>query len=74
MYKPRVIMALVWWFKGGVWAESGLQSLFEMLFTHRYTWQNFRLSLLHLVNRLYAVIHRTQKTKTKVLPCVTMGE
>ena len=40
----------------------------------RYVWQNFRLTLLRHVNRLYVVIHKTKMTKAKVLPCVTMGE
>ena len=30
--------------------------------------------LLSLVNRLYAVIHKMQKSKTKVLPCVTVSK
>ena len=33
-----------------------------VLFTDRYTWQNFRLRHLCLVNRLYAVIQKTQKS------------
>ena len=32
----------------------------KVLFTDRYTWQNFRSILLHLVNRLYRVIHKTK--------------
>jgi hypothetical protein len=46
----------------------------KLLFTDRYTWQNFRLQFLHLVNRLCTVIHKTQKLYTKVLSCVTVGE
>ena len=34
----------------------------KVLFTDGYTWQNFRVRLLRLVNRLYAVIHKTQKS------------
>ena len=34
----------------------------KVLFTDCYTWQNFRLQFLHLVNRLYPVIHKTQKS------------
>ena len=32
----------------------------KAIFTDRYTWQNFRLRILCLVNRLYAAIHKTQ--------------
>ena len=32
------------------------------LFTDHYTWQNFRLRILCLVNRLYTVIHKTQNS------------
>ena len=39
----------------------------KALFTDRCRWQNFRPSLLRLVDRLYIVIHKTQKTRTKVL-------
>ena len=45
-----------------------VEMLTKVLFTDRYKWQNFRLRLLRLVNRLYAVIYKTQKSKTKVLP------
>ena len=34
----------------------------KILFTHRYKWRNFGLRLLSLVDRLYAVIHKTQKS------------
>ena len=36
--------------------------------------QNFRPSFLLLVDRLYTVIYKTQKTRTKVLPSATVGE
>ena len=45
----------------------------KVLFTNRYTWQNFFLRFLHLVNRLYVIFYKTQK-QTKVLPCLTVGE
>ena len=49
--------------------------LTKVLFFDGFTWQNFRLSLLRLVDRLfYTVIHKTQKTKVKVLSCETVGE
>ena len=35
---------------------------YKVLFTYEYTWQNFRLRFLRLVNRLYSVIHKTQKS------------
>ena len=35
------------------------------LFTNRYIWQNFCLHFLHLVNRFYAVIHKTQQNVNK---------
>ena len=46
----------------------------KVLFTNRCRRQNFRPSLLRLVDRLYTVIHKTQKTRTKVLPSATVGE
>ena len=55
-------------------AKGVQSSTTKVLFTDRYTWQNFRLRFLHLVNRLYTVIHEKQKSKTKVFPCVTVGE
>ena len=36
----------------------------KVLFTDHCRWQNFRPSLLRLVDRLYIVIHKTQKTST----------
>ena len=45
----------------------------KVLFTDRYTWQNFRLQFLRLVNRLRSD-SQDPKIKTKVLPCVTVGE
>ena len=47
-----------------------LEPLNKVLFAYRYTWQNIRLRHLSIVNRLYEVIHKTQKSKTKVLPYV----
>ena len=38
------------------------QKYTKVLFTYEYTWQNFRLRLLRLVDRLYSVIHKTQKS------------
>ena len=35
--------------------------------------QNFCPSLFHLVDRLYTVIHKMRKTRTKVLPSATVG-
>ena len=46
----------------------------KILFTDHCRWQNFCPSLLRLVDRLYTVIHKTQKTRTKVLPSATTGE
>ena len=46
----------------------------KVLFNSRCKRQNFRPSLLRLVDRLYTVIHKTQKTRTKVLPFATTGE
>ena len=44
------------------------------LFIDHCRWQNFLPSLLHLVDRLYTVIHKTQKTRTKVLPSAMVGK
>ena len=46
----------------------------KVLFTSHCTRKNFRPSLLRLVHRLYTVIHKTQKTRMKVLPFATTGE
>ena len=44
-------------------ASNGNEYFFtKVLFTDRYTWQNFRLQFLRLVNRLYTIIHKTQKS------------
>ena len=43
-------------------------------FTDCCRWQNFRPSLLRILDRLYIVIHKTQKTRTKILPFATVGE
>ena len=40
----------------------------------QYARQNFGSRGLHLVNRLYAVIHKTQSPWTKILPCVLNEE
>ena len=41
----------------------------KALFTH-----HFRLRLLRLVNRLDTFIHKMQKSFTKILSCVTVGD
>ena len=46
----------------------------KVLFTNSCRWQNFRPSLLRLEYRLYTVIHKTQQTRTKVFPSVTVSE
>ena len=46
----------------------------KVLFTDRCRRQNFCPSLLCLVDRLYIVIQKTQKTRMKVLPSATVGE
>ena len=51
-----------------------LEPLIKVLFADRYTWQNFCLRLLRLVNRLYAVSHKMEKSMMKVLPYVTVSE
>ena len=63
------------WFQG--WLIDNLWRWFNyityaVLFNYCYKWQNVCLRLKW--NRLYAVIHKMQKSKTKVLPCVTVGE
>ena len=46
----------------------------KVLFTNHYTWQNFCLRLLRLVNNCAESIYKAQKSETKVLPCVMFGE
>ena len=46
----------------------------KVLFTDPYTWQNFCLKLLCLVNNWVETIYKTQNSKTKALPCVTVSE
>ena len=46
----------------------------KALFTDRYTWQNFRLRFLRLVINCVESIYKTQTSRTKVLPCVTVDE
>ena len=46
----------------------------KLQFTDCCKRQNFCPSLLHFVDRLYTVIHKTQKTRTKVLQSATVGE
>ena len=46
----------------------------KVLFTDCYTWQKFHLILLRLENNCLESIYKTQKSKTKVLPCVTVDE
>ena len=55
-------------------AKGVQSSTNKVLFTDRYTWQNFCLRLLRLLNNCVESIYNTQKSKTKVLPCVTVGE
>ena len=38
------------------------ESLTKVLFIYEYTWQNFRLQLLHLVNKCVESIYKTQKS------------
>ena len=45
----------------------------KVLFTDRRM-QNFHPSLLRLVDRLYTVIHKTQKTRTTILPSAMVSE
>ena len=45
----------------------------KVLFTDRRM-QNFHHSLLRLIDRLYKVIHKIQKTRMKVLSSATVGE
>ena len=46
----------------------------KVLFTDCCRWQNFRPSLLRLVNNCVESIYKMQKTRTKVLPSATVGE
>ena len=46
----------------------------KVLFTDRCRWQNFRPSLLRLVNNCVESIYKMQQTRTKVLPSATVGE
>ena len=46
----------------------------KVLLTSHCRSQNFHPSLLRLVDRLYTVIHKTQKTRMKVLPSARTGE
>ena len=48
--------------------------LTKVLFTSRCRLQNICPSLLRLVDGPYTVIHKTQKTRMKVLPSATTGE
>mgnify|MGYP001452831514 CR=1 FL=1 len=45
----------------------------KVLFIDHFRWQNFRPSLSRLVNNCVESIYKTQKTKKKVLPSVTVG-
>ena len=55
------------------WAQS-LASKFELgSKADHCRWQNFHPSLLRLVDGLYTVIKKTQKTRTKVLPSAMVG-
>ena len=44
----------------------------KVLFIDHLRWQNFCPSLLRLVNNYVESIYKTQKTKRKVLPSVTV--
>ena len=44
------------------WHSRPRMQLSKVLFTDSYTWHNFGLQLLGLVNRLYTVFHKTQKS------------
>ena len=46
----------------------------KVLFNDRRRRQNFCSGLLRLVDTLYTVIHKIQKTRIKVLPSATVGE
>ena len=54
--------------------KSKEQTVNKVLFTDCYTWQNFRLRLLCLVNNCVESNYKTEKAKMKDLPCVTVGE
>ena len=43
-------------------------------YSPEYTWQNVHLRLFCLVNSLYSVIHKTQKSEMKILSCVFIDE
>ena len=45
-----------------------------VLFTDCYKWQNFRLWFLHLVDNCIESIYKTQKSQTKILLCVKVGD
>ena len=45
----------------------------KVLFTDHCRLQNFRPSLLRLIEILYTVIHKRQKNRTKVLPYAVVG-
>ena len=53
---------------------SSFVSPSKVLFTIRCRKQNICPSFLRLVDRLFTVIHKTQKTRTKVLPSATTSE
>ena len=46
----------------------------KVLFANCCQWQNFRPSLLRLVNNCVESIYKTQNTRTKVLPSAMVGE
>ena len=55
-------------------ADQGSQICAKVLFTNHCRSQNFRPSLLRLVNNCVESTYKTQKTRTKVLPSATVGE
>ena len=46
----------------------------KVLFTNHYKLQNLSLRLFHFLNNFVKSIYNMQKSKTKVLPYVTVGE
>ena len=56
------------------WENIFWKTSYKVQFTDRCRRQNFHPSLLCLVYRLYKVIHKTQKTRMKVLPSAMVSE
>ena len=55
------------------WLLVNETSFTKVLFTNHCRRQNFCPIILHLVDRLYTVIHKTKNTRTKVLLSATTG-